>query len=68
MKTKAKKGWSALDPEGQLHSFVSSRSNAIAAATFAFTGKQCISMPADWRKAYRAGWRVVPVVLRKQPQ
>lgn len=68
MKTKAKKGWSALNPEGQLHSFVENRSYAISEAAFAFTGKNCIDMPKDWRRAYRAGWRVVPVVLRKQPQ
>lgn len=64
--TKPVKGWAPRDPEGQLYACVGTRSDAMDRAAFAFTGWGTIKLPRDWRRAYRAGWRVVPVIMKER--
>lgn len=61
------RGFAAVHPKhGLLWSIYGKRYDAQSDAAFAHTDRNGISMPDDWKAARKAGWRVVPVILKRR--
>jgi hypothetical protein len=61
-------GYTYKMPDGTLgRQITSTRKWSMSNAAFAFSDRGTITMPYDWKRAYRKGWRVVPVQVTELP-
>jgi hypothetical protein len=70
----ALKCWAAITPDGNIHQGwggLHDKDHARTSAAMAYNGSLSpytsgtyASMPGDWHKAQRAGWRIAPVVIK----